>query len=91
MREVFRLVEQTPPRWLVLENVPNMLTLHRGSAIAHITSWLDDHGWDWAYRTVDSQFFGVAQRRRRVILVASRTEDPRSVLFADEAPAGTAI
>jgi len=85
IREVFRLVDDVPPTWLVLENVPNMLTLHGGTPIRHITAWLDDHGWSWAYRTVDSQHFGVRQRRRRVFLVASRTEDPRGVLFADEA------
>lgn len=84
VREVFRLIEQTPPRWLVLENVPNMLSLHGGGPIRAVTEWLEDHGWNWAYRTVDSQYFGVPQRRRRVLLVASRTEDPRAVLFADD-------
>lgn len=83
--EVFRLVRRTPPRWLVLENVPNMLTLHGGAPMRHVTNWLDEEGWNWAYRTVDSQHFGVRQRRRRIFLVASRTEDPRAVLFADEA------
>lgn len=86
IREVFRLIGQQPPRWLVLENVPNMLSLHRGAAIRLITQWLDDHRWHWAYRTVDSQHFGVRQRRRRTFLVASRTEDPRTVLFVDDAP-----
>jgi len=39
----------------------------------------------WAYRLVDSRFTGVPQRRQRVILLASKTEDPREVLFADDA------
>ena len=86
IREVFRLVEKKPPRWLILENVPNMLSLHGGAPMRHITQWLDDHGWNWAYRAVDSQYFGVRQRRRRVFLLASRKEDPRTVLFADDAP-----
>lgn len=88
IREVFRLINQRTPRWLVLENVPNMLRLHGGAAIRLITQWLDDHDWHWAYRTVDSQYFGVRQRRRRTFLVASRIEDPRRVLFADDAPQG---
>ena len=85
--EVFRLVEHAKLRWLVLENVPNMLTLHGGAPIRHVTDWFDERGWNWAYRTVDSQHFGLAQRRRRVIVVASQTEDPRSVVFADDAGA----
>lgn len=84
IREVFRLIADSPPTWLVLENVPNMLTLHGGEPIRRITEWLDEDGWDWAYRTVDSQHFGVRQRRRRVFLVASKSQDPCGVLFADE-------
>ncbi|MED5801246.1 DNA cytosine methyltransferase [Gordonia sp. Z-3] len=85
IRHVFRLIEKSAPTWLVLENVPNMLTLHGGAPIRAVTDWLQEHKWNWAYRVVDSRHFGVRQRRRRVILVASKTEDPRTVLFADEA------
>ena len=46
---------------------------------------IEDLGYRWAYRVIDSRFTGVPQRRRRVILLASPTEDPRSVLFADDA------
>jgi DNA (cytosine-5)-methyltransferase 1 len=90
VREAFRLIEETPPRWVVLENVPNMLSLNGGAAMSLIADWFEEHGWDWAYRTVDSQNFGLRQRRRRVFLVASRTEDPRGVLFADETDAVSA-
>ena len=86
VREVFRLLESEPPTWLVLENVPNMLSLDDGAAIRYIADTLEEAGWNWAYRTVDSQHFGVRQRRRRVFLVASKSEDPCGVLFADETP-----
>lgn len=86
IREVFRLIANNAPTWVVLENVPNMLSLHGGLPIRQITDWFHRHGWNWAYRTVDSQYFGVRQRRRRVIVVASLSEDPRTVLFADDAP-----
>lgn len=85
VREAFRLIEQNPPRWVVLENVPNMLNLAGGRAMSFIADWFEERGWNWAYRTVDSQHFGVRQRRRRVFLVASRQDDPRGVLFVDEA------
>ncbi|WP_107706266.1 DNA cytosine methyltransferase [Nocardioides allogilvus] len=87
VREAFRLIEKTPPRWVVLENVPNMLSLGGGAAMSFIAEWFEERGWNWAYRTVDSQHFGLRQRRRRVFLVASRSEDPRGVLFADDAGA----
>lgn len=71
--------------WLMIENVPNMLTLDKGKAMAFLVSEIEALGYRWAYRVVDSRFTGVPQRRRRVILLASATEDPRSVLFADDA------
>jgi DNA (cytosine-5)-methyltransferase 1 len=85
VKELFRLVASAKrrPRWLVLENVPFMLRLNRGRAMMYLTTELSSLGYAWAYRTVDSRSFGLPQRRKRVILVASRREDPRAVLFAD--------
>jgi len=71
--------------WLMIENVPNMLALDKGRAMAYLVHELEALGYRWAYRTVDSRFTGVPQRRRRVILLASTTHDPRTVLFADDA------
>jgi DNA (cytosine-5)-methyltransferase 1 len=82
---VFKLVRRRHPRWLLLENVQFMLQLDRGRAMAFLVDELTSMKYRWAYRVVDSRFTGVPQRRRRVILLASRTEDPRTVLFADEA------
>ncbi len=73
------------PTWLVIENVQNMLALDGGRAMHYLVDELESLGMRWAYRTVDSRFTGVPQRRRRVILVASAGEDPSGVLFADEA------
>ncbi|MEV0296516.1 DNA (cytosine-5-)-methyltransferase [Nocardia sp. NPDC050710] len=84
--EVFRLVRrQRGPRWLLIENVPFMLQLGRGAAMRHITSALEELGYTWAYRVVDARAFGLPQRRQRVLMLASRTEDPRPVLFGTDA------
>lgn len=82
---VFRLVaRRRGPRWLVIENVPFMLQLGRGAAMRHITHALEDLGYTWAYRVVDARAFGLPQRRQRVVMLASRTEDPREVLFGTD-------
>jgi len=84
--EVFRLVRRKHgPRWLLIENVPFMLKLARGQAMRHITSALEEMGYAWAYRVVDARAFGLPQRRHRVLMLASRDEDPRTVLFGDDA------
>jgi DNA (cytosine-5)-methyltransferase 1 len=86
VEEIFRLVanRKTAPTWLLLENVSFMLRLNRGAAMEHLAAKLEELGFAWAYRVVDSRAFGVPQRRQRVILLASRTEDPRPVLFGSD-------
>jgi len=41
-------------------------------------------GYNWAYRVIDSQSFGVPQRRYRVYFVASCVGDPRNVILSDD-------
>ena len=89
VEHVFRLLDGADPgpTWLVLENVPFMLSLDRGEAMRSLVDRLEERGWTWAYRVVDTMAFGLPQRRRRVLLLASRTEDPRPVLLNQNAEA----
>ncbi|WP_037810197.1 DNA cytosine methyltransferase [Streptomyces sp. NRRL S-1448] len=84
VKHLFELLEDASPRWVVIENVRNMLVLDRGKAMEYLVWEFERLGYRWAYRLVDSRFTGVPQRRQRVILVASQTDDPRGVLFADD-------
>lgn len=84
--EVFRLLSRRRVPTVVVENVPFMLQLNGGNAMRAITEEFERRGYRWAYRVADSYAFGLAQRRERVFLVASRELDPSAVLFADDAP-----
>ncbi len=83
--EVFRLLKRRRAPLLLLENVRNMLVLDGGKAMRYLVTELEELGYRWAYRLVDSRFTGVPQRRQRVIFVAARDIDPRTILFADDA------
>lgn len=89
--EVFRLLKRKRVPWVLLENVPFMLQLSRGRAMEVLVSAFEDLGYRWAYRVVNTRAFGLPQRRERVLFLASKNEDPRDVLFADDAgePPGT--
>lgn len=84
--EVFRLLSRRKIDTVVVENVPFMLQLGGGGAIRAIIDEFERRKYRWAYRVVDSYGFGLAQRRERVFLVASRSLDPRLVLLADDSP-----
>ena len=83
---LFRLLDRFAVPWVVIENVYFMLHLAQGLAIRSILDRLEGQGYVWAYRVVDSRAFGLAQRRRRVYIVASQSGDPRNVLLSDDAP-----
>ena len=66
------------PTWIVMENVPYMLRLGRGSAMDYVIEMIQSLGYKWAYRVVDARAFGVPQRRPRVIILASKRNGSKS-------------
>jgi DNA (cytosine-5)-methyltransferase 1 len=67
--EFCRLAQREQPRWIVWENVPGVLSSSGGRDFGSILGALEDLGYGLAYRVLDAQYFGVAQRRRRVFVV----------------------
>jgi DNA (cytosine-5)-methyltransferase 1 len=67
--EYLRLADRLRPRWLVWENVPGVLSSDGGRDFGAILGGMVELGYGFAYRVLDAQFFGVAQRRRRVFVV----------------------
>ena len=85
--QVVRIAREIEPRWMVLENVPGLLSSNGGRDFYAVLAALADCGFRRSYRILDSRYFGVAQRRRRVFLVlrARRCGDgAETVLFEPE-------
>lgn len=80
------IAERLKPRWLVWENVPGVLSSNGGKDFGSFLGALGELGYEWAYRVLDAQWFGVAQRRRRVFVVAhlGRGNLAAKVLFESE-------
>ena len=76
MFEYIRAVRRIMPRCFVWENVPGAFTSEDGEAFRQLLSEMDALGYGLAWRVLDAQFFGVAQRRERVFLVGC-LGDPR--------------
>lgn len=69
--EFERIVAEMQPKWVVIENVPGLLSSRGGEDFGIILKSLDEFGYGVAWRILDSQYFGVPQRRRRIFIVAS--------------------
>ena len=78
------------PEWLVWENVPGVLSSNGGRDFGTFLGMLAELGYGFAYRVLDAQYFGVAQRRRRVFVVANARSWQRAaaVLFERESLCG---
>jgi DNA (cytosine-5)-methyltransferase 1 len=80
------IAERYWPQWLVWENVPGVLSSNRGRDFGTFLGALVNLGYGFAYRVLDAQWFGVAQRRRRVFVVGylGEAECAAKVLFESE-------
>ena len=85
-----QLCAEARPTWVVWENVPGVLSVDGGRAFGSILGALEELGYGWAYRTLDAQWFGVAQRRRRVFVVGCLGDWRRAaaVLFEQQSVCG---
>lgn len=89
MFEYIRAVREIRPRWFLWENVPGALSSENGEAFRQLLSEMDELGYSLAWRVLDAQFFGVAQRRRRLFLVGHLgAESPAEVLFEPDCLSG---
>ena len=83
--EFHRILKELKPRWVVVENVPGLLSSNRGRDFAVILQGLAKLRYGVAWRILDAQYAGVPQRRRRVFIVGSLGDGRAAeVLFESE-------
>lgn len=87
LHEYLRLVDESSARWVVIENPVGLLSSpgvdkatgvdRTGWDMAAVARGLEDLGYGWAYRVVDSHDLGDVQHRTRVFVVGHRGGDSR--------------
>lgn len=84
------IADRYRPEWLVWENVPGVLSSGGGRDFGAFLGGLAELGYGFAYRVLDAQYHGVAQRRRRVFVVGHLGDWRRAaaVLFERESLCG---
>ena len=86
MWEYVRCVRELMPDWILWENVPGALSSSHGEDFRCLLEALDACGYGLAWRVLDAQFFGLAQRRERLFVVGrlGDPDGPCEVLFEPE-------
>jgi DNA (cytosine-5)-methyltransferase 1 len=84
------ILDKFRPKWCIWENVPGVLSSGGGRDFGSFLGALGELGYGWAYRVLDAQNFGVAQRRRRVFVVGylGDWKPAAEVLFESESLSG---
>ena len=84
------ILDKFRPKWCIWENVPGVLSSGGGRDFGSFLGALGEVGYGWAYRVLDAQYFGVAQRRKRVFVVGylGDWKPPAEILFESESLSG---
>ena len=81
------LLDHFKPKYFIWENVPGVLSSNKGKDFSSFIRAIQEIRYGFAYRTLDAQYFGVPQRRKRVFVVGCSSGDWRSaaeILFESE-------
>lgn len=71
--EIVRLLneaKENKPRWILFENVKNLISINRGGDFLHLLTSLDEAGYDAEWCVYNSKAYGVPQNRERVYIAA---------------------
>ena len=67
------------PKWFIWENVPGVFSSNKGRDFHSFTEGLQAIGYSIGWRVLDAQYFGLAQRRKRVFVVGNNSNDLRGI------------
>lgn len=70
--EFARCVEQVQPKMFLFENVKGLLSHDRGRTFKTILHVFESLGYQLTYKVMNAAFYGVGQKRQRLILVGTR-------------------
>ena len=74
--EAVRIISERRPRYFVWENVAGAFSSNNGNDFAAVLQSIADIGYDAVWTTLDAQWCGVPQRRRRIFLLGVRDGIP---------------
>lgn len=81
--EIMEIVGHVQPAWVVVENVPALLHSNDCRDIEVVIRELAQRNYVGFARVLDAQYFGIPQKRRRILLVAGLGRYPHMDFLAD--------
>ena len=74
-----QILNHFKPEFFVWENVPGVFSSNKGRDFHSFLEGIQAVGYVCGWRVLDSQYFGLAQRRKRVFVVGNNSKNLRSI------------
>lgn len=82
--QIEKIIERKRPRFVLLENVKNLLTHDKGQTFKEIVARLENLGYHVYYDVFNTMDFRLAQKRSRLIVFATTEQLPQDFSFNSE-------
>jgi DNA (cytosine-5)-methyltransferase 1 len=66
------IIDKKQPETLMLENVKNLHTIHKGETFKIIKNELENRGYNVSYKVIDSRFYNSPQSRHRIYIICNK-------------------
>tara|TARA_Y100001958_G_C21240905_1_gene568591 strand:- start:2304 stop:3335 length:1032 start_codon:yes stop_codon:yes gene_type:complete len=70
---ILEIIDEKQPHTLMLENVKNLHTIHKGETFKVIKSELEKRGYNVSYKVIDSRYYNSPQSRQRIYIMCNKT------------------
>lgn len=68
------IVVNVSPKWFFMENVPGILSAHKGKYVEEVKSFFETHGYRVDYKIINCADFGAPQLRKRFLMIGTKTD-----------------
>lgn len=90
--EAMRVARDKQPKYLIAENVKNLVSHDNGNTFSTILATLDDIGYNNYYKVLNSVDYGIPQRRERIFIISIRKDlDDGNFEFPKQIPLNTRV
>jgi DNA (cytosine-5)-methyltransferase 1 len=70
--KILDIIDKKQPNTLILENVKNLYTIHKGETFKIIKNELEKRGYNVSYRVIDSRYYNSPQSRNRIYIICNK-------------------
>ena len=72
--KILEIINKKKPETLILENVKNLHTIHKGETFKIIKTELENLGYNVSYKVIDSRYYNSPQSRQRIYIICNKNK-----------------